>query len=103
MPKYLFTYCMPLAAYQAPAPVSQDEAMAPWVAFFAAMDSSVVDPGQPVAERTELGEVGRSTVLAGYSLVDAADLEAATALAANSPSVGQGGGVEVGMLIDLPA
>ena len=62
MPKYLFTYRMPLAAYQAPPPVSQDEAMAPWVASFAAMGSSVVDPGQPVAERTELGEVGPSTV-----------------------------------------
>jgi len=102
MPKYLFTYRIPLAAYQAPPRVSQDEAMAPWVAFFAEMGSAVVDPGQPVAERTELGEVGPSTVLAGYSLVDAADLEAATALAAKSPSVDQGGGVEVGMLIDLP-
>ena len=58
MPKYLFTYRMPLGAYHAPPPVSQDEAMAPWVASFAAMGSSVVDPGQPVAERTELGEVG---------------------------------------------
>jgi hypothetical protein len=51
----------------------------------------------------ELGEVGPSTMLAGYSLVDAANLEAATALASKSPSVNQGGGVEVGMLIDLPA
>ena len=42
-------------------------------------------------------------MLAGYSLVDVAHLEAATALAAKSPSVDQGGGVEVGMLIDLPA
>jgi hypothetical protein len=42
-------------------------------------------------------------VLAGYSLVDAANLEAATALASKSPAVNQGGGVDVGMLIDLPA
>jgi hypothetical protein len=69
MPKYLFAYRMPLAAYQAPLPVSRDEAMAPWVAFFATMGSAVVDPGQRVAERTELGEVGPATALGRYPLL----------------------------------
>jgi hypothetical protein len=100
MPKYLFAYRIPLAAYQAPPPASRDEAMAPWVTFFPTMGAAVVDPGQRVAERTELGEGGPATALAGYSLIDAADIEAATALAAKSPSIDQGGGVEVGMLVD---
>ena len=67
MPKYLFTYRMPLGAYHAPPPVSQDEAMAPWVASFAAMGSSVVDPGQPVAER-DRARRGRSIHGAGRIL-----------------------------------
>ena len=54
---------------------------AAWTAFFEAIGPAVIDPGQPVFERGSLGEVGPSTVLGGYSIVDAVDLDAAVALA----------------------
>jgi hypothetical protein len=112
MPKYIFTYRMSHAADEAPvraqadkefAPVAEDAAMAAWGAYFETIRPAVIDPGQPVFERTSLGEVGPSTVLGGYSIVDAADLDAAVALATSCPSLQQGGGVEVGVLTDLGA
>jgi hypothetical protein len=98
MPKFIFTYHQP-KGYVAG---SDANAMAAWQAFFEGMAGSVADPGQPVFERTSLGEVGASTQLGGYSLVNAEDLEAAVALAKGCPSVGYGGGVHVGLLADLP-
>jgi hypothetical protein len=88
MPKYIFTYRMSHAADESAVRAQADkefapvaEAMAAWAAFFDAIGPAVIDPGQPVFERASLGEVGPSTVLGGYSIVDAVDLDAAVALA----------------------
>lgn len=98
MPKFIFTYHPP-AGY---VPRSDAEAMAAWQGFFERIADSVVDPGQPVLERTTIGETGASTQLGGYSVVEAADLEAAVALAKGSPTLAHGGGVQVGLLAELP-
>jgi hypothetical protein len=110
MPKYIFTYRRSHAADASPDRVeaSSDsapaaEAMAAWTAFFEAIGPSVVDPGQPVFQRTNVGEVGTSTVLGGYSIVEADNLDDALALAAQCPSVREGGGVEIGVLTELAA
>jgi hypothetical protein len=62
----------------------------------------VVDPGQPVFDRTSVGEVGASTQLGGYSIIEATDLDDAVALARACASVQHGGGVQVGELANLP-
>ena len=63
----------------------------------------VVDPGWPVFEpSTVIGEAGPSTRLGGYSIVTAVDLEAAVSMAKSCPTVERGGGVEVGLLAELP-
>lgn len=64
---------------------------------------NVADPGWPVFEpSTVIGEAGPSTQLGGYSVVTADDLETAVSMARNCPTIERGGGVEVGVLADLP-
>lgn len=63
----------------------------------------VVDPGWPVFEPSAvIGEAGPSTALGGYSIVSADDLEAAVSMAKSCPTIERGGGVEVGLLAELP-
>jgi hypothetical protein len=63
----------------------------------------VVDPGWPVFEPSlVIGETGVSTRLGGYSIVTADDLEAALSMAKSCPAIERGGGVEVGLLAELP-
>jgi len=100
MAKFIFTYRQ-RADY---VPSQTDlNVVSPWTNFFEGIGSSVVEPGQPVFERAALGEVGSSTKLAGYSIVEADSLDAALALARGCPAIEQGGGVEVGVLAELPA
>jgi hypothetical protein len=63
----------------------------------------VVDPGWPVFEPSEvIGAAGPSTRLGGFSIVTADDLEAALSMARSCPTIERGGGVEVGLLAELP-
>jgi hypothetical protein len=80
----------------------EDDARVAWTAYFDRIAPNIVDPGQPVFERTSIGEVGVATKLGGYSVVKAADLAAAVALAKECPLVDLGGGVEIGVLAELP-
>jgi len=98
MPKFIFAYQQP-AGY-----VTRTDAdiAAQWAGFFETIGDSIVDPGQPVFERTAIGEVGPGTQLGGYSVVEAGSLEDAIALAQHCPTLGYGGGVHVGELAELP-
>ena len=97
MPKFIFTYHAP-DGYEP----GGSEAITAWHAWFAGMGDALVDMGQPVFERTTIGQVpdGR---LSGYSIVAAEDFEAATLLAKGCPFLGHGGGVQVGRLEELPS
>jgi len=77
------------------------DAFAAWQAWFEELGASLVDAGNPVFSRETVGESSSDTVLGGYSLITAADLEEAVALAQGCPYVGAGGGVEVGELTQL--
>jgi hypothetical protein len=79
------------------------DGIAAWTSWFESMGAHVADPGQPVAESTTVGDCGDIRALGGYSLITAGDLDEAVALAKGCPFVGQGGGVEVGMLADPPS
>jgi len=66
------------------------------------MGTSVTDLGKPVLQATALGDCGAGTRLGGYSLITPDDLEAALELARDCPALQQGGGVEVGVLGEVP-
>jgi hypothetical protein len=98
MPDFIFTYRHPTEY----TPAGDGGALAAWGGYFERIGPSVIDPGQPVFERTSVGKVGDSTKLGGYSVVTADNLAAAVALAEGCPTVARGGGVEVGLLAPLP-
>src|SRR5258708_37539124 len=62
-----------------------DDAIVQWNAWFESMGDSVVDRGNRVVDTSTLGRGAPDTVLGGYSLVSADDLEAAIALAKGCP------------------
>jgi hypothetical protein len=79
--------------------IPSDDAIAQWNAWFESMGDSVVDRGNRVVDTHTLGHGAPDTVLGGYSLVSADDLEAAVALAKGCPILDRSGGVEVGELM----
>jgi hypothetical protein len=98
MPKYIFVYHQ-AAGY---VPGSDPNATLAWEKYFESICESVVDPGQPVFERSVVGQVGDSTQLGGYSVVEAKDLDEAVALAKHCPTLRSDGGVHIGELAELP-
>jgi len=96
MTTFLFSYRMPKAFVP-----GRPDAVAAWAAWFEEMGASVTDPGNPVFERASLGDCGEGTVLGGYSLITADDLDAALALAKGCPALAEGAGVEVGVITEL--
>jgi hypothetical protein len=93
MSKFLFAY---RAAKNYTA--ASTDVMAAWNAWFTDLGASVVDVGNPVFDRSAVGNCATDTVLGGYSLITADDLDAAVALAKGCPAIESGGGVEVGEL-----
>ena len=92
MPTYLLVY---RSATNSP-PADQD-VMAAWQAFFEEIGSSLADIGNPIFARNELGDCSNATtVLGGYSIITADDLQTAIELAGRCPELSREGGVEVG-------
>jgi hypothetical protein len=96
MSSYVFVYRAP-TDYEG----GSMDAFAAWQAWFEELGSSLVDAGNPVFSRETVGRTPSDTVLGGYSLITAKDLEEAVALAQGCPYIGAGGGVEVGELTEL--
>lgn len=79
---------------------------AAWGQWFQEIGGSVADFGHRVGRVTALGSSGTDTgagrdVLTGYVLINAADLEAAVAIAKGCPGLQHDGGVEVGETIAM--
>jgi hypothetical protein len=73
-----------------------------WRAWFDSLGDQLTNHGNPVFERTELGNCGPGTRLGGYSLITAPDLQTAITLAKGCPAVSGGsGGVEVGVVCEV--
>jgi hypothetical protein len=87
-----------LFAYRAPKNFTpgDPEAPAAWQAFFEDLGSNVIEVGNPIFARTPVGNPAGDTVLGGYSLISADDLESAVAMTRGCPALENGGGVEVG-------
>ncbi|MGD0811004.1 MAG: hypothetical protein ABSA91_15045 [Acidimicrobiales bacterium] len=70
-----------------------------WHQWFEQIGSSIADFGR-VSETRLLGSGPSEVALTSYAVVDADSLEAAVALAEGCPGLSQGGGVEIGQIIE---
>jgi len=95
MTTYLLVIRAP-ADYQ-PSP----EMAAEWCAWQHSLGASLRDRGNPVFRAETAGPTPADTVLGGYSLVRAVDVDAAVALAKGCPGLDAGMSVEVGEVTGL--
>ncbi len=103
MAKYIFAY------HGGKAPSSPEEGekvMAQWQAWFGGLGSAVIDGGNPVGmSKTVSGsgvaDDGGANPISGFSLVEAADIDAAAAMAKDCPMIADGGSVEVAECFDM--
>lgn len=92
-------------AYRAPKGYvpGSEETIAAWQGWLGGMGGALLDYGKPAFTRAGVGDcTSEATELGGYSIVQADDLDSALEIAAGCPYVGDGGGVEVGELADVP-
>ena len=84
------------------------EVMAKWGVWMQKVGSAIADIGTPFGPGTSLidnGATGTPISLTGYSIVEAADLQAATALADGHPYLSEGKGnfaIEIYQLMPVP-
>ena len=100
MPTYLLSFRSPRE--YTPTPDTREA----WNAFFTGISTHLEDIGNPIFSRQSVGDTGTGTVLGGYSLITADNLDEARRLAADCPLVMHGGGVEIGevtALSEMPA
>ncbi len=84
--------------------VPSAESRAVWMSWFDGMGDHLVELGRPVFERTAVGNCSPvNTELGGYSVVQADDFDAALAIAKGCPYLDGDGGVEIGLLAEIPA
>jgi hypothetical protein len=80
------------------------ETGAAWRGWFEQMGDQLVQLGQPTIAQGAIGNCNSdSTVLAGYSIISADDLDGALAVAKGCPVIDRDGGVEVGQLGEVPS
>jgi hypothetical protein len=70
-----------------------------WYQWFKDIGGSIVEPGNRVGESRTLGNAQGKTVLAGYSVIAADNLDAAVAVAKGCPGLAQDGAVDVAEII----
>ncbi|MDH3227345.1 MAG: YciI family protein [Thermoleophilia bacterium] len=81
--------------------------MAAWQSWMESHSSAFLDIGNPIGPSATVGsdgavsDGGGANPLSGYSLVEAADLNAAAEIAKACPILGAGGSVEIGQTVDM--
>lgn len=105
MPKYIFGYHGGDGMPETEAEIAK--IMADWGAWFETLGDAVVDGGNPVGACVTIAadgsrsDGGGANPLTGYSLVSAADMDAALTLASGCPVLANNGSVEVAEAIDM--
>jgi hypothetical protein len=98
MTAYLLAYH---GGSMAETPEAQEKVMNDWFAWFGAVGDAMKDPGMPVTEARTVasdGSVssgGGANPVTGYSIVEAATLDAAVEMAKGCPVLASGGSIEV--------
>lgn len=104
MTKFLFVYH---GGSTPPDKESRARVMDAWGRWFAGMGPAVVDGGNPVGQSTtvlsdrSVVPDGGANPASGYSIVQAASLEAALAMAKECPILQAKGSIEVAAIIDM--
>jgi len=87
-------------------PSSPDEGMAhrqKWMDWVAGMGDAVINPGTPLGKWKMIGGNGDNIVpIGGFMVIEAADMEAATAMAEGDPFLGMGGTIELAEMMQMP-
>lgn len=108
MTKFLFVYHAPMSpADAAPADPAQMQAvMDQWMAWAGKVGDGMVDFGTPLANGVRVAADGSTSPstreVAGYSLIEADDLDGALALAKDHPHLNMPGGCEIEVHEALP-
>ena len=96
MAKFVYVYT---GGQMAETPEAQEQAMQAWGAWFGTLGDAVADIGNPFGASATVKSGGSSSggtsQLGGYSVVEAASLDAAAAKADGCPVLQSGGTVEV--------
>jgi hypothetical protein len=97
MPSYVFTYRQPKDR-----PLNM-EAADEWFKWFDEIGEHITVPGSAVSTARQIGNVDGSQRISGFTVISARDLDHAVELAQGCPAIGQGFGLEVGELLEVPA
>lgn len=104
MPKFVFAYhggSMPES------PEEGQKVMAAWGAWFENLGAAIADPGAPVGmsktvSADGVADNGGANPLSGYTVVEAADMDAAIEMAKGCPMLEGGSGtVEVAEVVEM--
>ncbi len=103
MAKFVLTYTGGTAPQS---PAEGEAVMAAWMAWFGELGASVIDGGNPFHDAKTVaadGSVsdGGSSMLGGYSIIDAVDLADAANKAKGCPILAAGGAVDVYTAMDM--
>ncbi|HKJ57497.1 MAG TPA: YciI family protein [Nitriliruptoraceae bacterium] len=100
MPKFVYVYHAPAPPPDAPQPSPEQmaEVMEAWNQWAGGLGDRLLDFGTPLAEGVRVTADGTSASdrdVTGYSIIEADDLDAAVALAADHPHLQMPGGCEI--------
>ncbi len=101
MSKFVFIYHAPMSPAEAapPTPEQMDAVMAEWGAWAGRVGDGMVDFGTPLGEGVRVSPGGATAPserqVSGYSIIEAADKDAAIALAQGHPHLNMPGGCEI--------
>mgnify|MGYP001815037089 CR=1 FL=1 len=105
MPKYLLTYHGEMNMEDMPTdPEAVAAVMAEWGAWYESMGTALVDGGAPISGSTAISADGAADApakLSGYTIIEAADVAAATAIAEGSPVLANGHSVQISEAVDM--
>jgi hypothetical protein len=84
-------------------PAENARVMGLWIEWYSSLGAGVLDPGNPVGHAAyvnadgSVSEGGGANPVSGYTIIEAADLDAAVAAAKRNPllAAGYGGSIEV--------
>lgn len=73
-----------------------------WMEWVAGMGDAVINPGTPLGKSKMLGSDAGIVPLGGFMVIEAADMDAATAMAEGDPFLNNGGTIELAEMMVMP-